>query len=62
MGEGVSAIVMKEGDGNTYFFEHRVDVGVFVGRGAGFGGVRREVCEDFVVGEDGGLGFKDLHG
>ena len=48
--------------GTRYFFDHRVDVGVFLGRGAGFGGVRREVCEDFVVGEDGGLGFEDLHG
>ena len=48
--------------GKGYFFQHRVDVCVFVGRGAGVGGVRGEVCEDFVVGEDGGLGFEDLHG
>ena len=48
--------------GGGYFFEHGVDVRVFLGRGAGLRAVRGEVREDFVVGEDGGLGFEDLHG
>ncbi len=33
-----------------------------MGCGAGFGAGRGEVRVDFVVGEDGGLGFEDLHG
>lgn len=52
----------KEGDGEEYFFEHGVDVQVFLGCGPRFCVVRGEVREDFVVGKDGGLGFKDLHG
>ena len=34
---------------------------MFLGRGAGFCFVRAEVREDFIIGEDGRLGFKDLH-
>lgn len=50
------------GGGRVYFFEYGVDVRGFLGCGAGFGAGRGEVCVDFVVGEDGGLGFEDLHG
>ena len=46
----------KEG---TYFLYHSGDIGGFLVGGAGSSG---EVGEDFVVGEDGGLGFEDLHG
>lgn len=55
-------MVHRERDGEDYFFEHGVHVRVFLGCGARFCVVRREVREDFVVGEDGRLGFKDLHG
>lgn len=51
----------KEKAGEWYFFEHGFDVRVFLQRGAGFRAGRGEVREDFVVGEDGGLGFEDLH-
>ena len=52
----------EEGGGGGYFFQHGVDVRVLWGRGAGFRAVRGEVRTDLVVGEDGGLGFEDLHG
>lgn len=52
----------REGDGDDYFFEHGVDIRVFLGGGARFCMVRGEVREDFIVGEDGRLGLKDLHG
>lgn len=54
--------VHEEGGGEGYFFEHGVDIRVVLGSGAGFCPVGRKVREDFVVGEDGGLGFEDLHG
>lgn len=49
------------GGGGRYFFEHGVDIWVFLRGGAGFGAVCREVGEDFVVGENGGLGLENLH-
>lgn len=58
----VSRFFVKEGDGEGYLFEHRVDIGVLLGRGAGLRAVRGEVRINFVVGEDGGLRFEDLHG
>ena len=50
----------KEGVG-AYFFEDRIHICVFFGGGVGFCVSGGEVGEDFVVGEDGGLGFDDLH-
>lgn len=50
------------GGGGLYFFEDGVDIRVFLGSGAGLCAGCCKVGEDFVVGEDGGLGFEDLHG
>lgn len=47
--------------GWLYFFEDGVDVRVFLGRCSRLRAGRCEVSEDLVVGEDGGLGFKNLH-
>lgn len=43
-----------------YFFDDGFKVLAFSGGGAGFCAEGGEVGEDFVVAEDGGLGFEDL--
>lgn len=58
----VGRLCWGRGEGGKYFFEHGVDIRGFSGRGAGGCAHRRQVHVDFVVGEDGGLGFEDLHG
>ena len=45
----------------VYFFKDGVDVQVFLGRCSRLRAGRCDVSEDLVVGEDGGLGFKDFH-
>lgn len=50
------------GGGERYFFEDCGDILVGLWGGAGFGAGGGKVGEDFVVGEDGGLGFDDLEG
>ena len=44
-----------------YFFEDGVDVRVFLGRCSRLRAGHCEVSVNLVVGEDGGLGFKNFH-
>lgn len=48
-----------QGEGE-YLFEYCLDVFVLLGGRAGFCAGGGKVGEDFIVGEDGGLGFEDL--
>jgi len=50
----------RKGGKGRYFFDDGLVVLAFGRGGLGAGGEGEEVCADFVVGEDGGLGFEDL--
>ena len=49
-----------EKQGLNYLFDDCGDICVLLGGGAGFGAGFFDMSEDFVVGENGGLGFEDL--
>jgi len=61
-GEGGRGMRREEGEWRKgrYFFDDGLVVLAFGRGGLGAGGEGEEVCADFVVGEDGGLGLEDL--
>jgi hypothetical protein len=62
-GEGGSVGVKgrrEEGERGRYLFDDGLVVLAFGRGGLGAGGEGEQVCADFVVGEDGGLGLEDL--
>lgn len=60
MGDG-GAGIDRRGEVVGNLFHDGGDICVFLRGGAGFGGGGFDMGDDFIVGENGGLGFEDLH-